>query len=399
MFSWLKPTTSTSYKEKDTPSDAQHTSPPPPPQPLHPRRPSVGKPDDMFALKSLITAVMPAPPTTEQLAARLEKCSVPVSLDPCRTCADPCDIGHAEYPRLFVDHMTDMLGSVRAYGRQVIISTGASDWQKEITDEKNSLAHHLDAAQHKLIHSTKKSVAPSANHVPGLFESADSTSLSILNGSHRTVSDDHESETVIVLPDFKLVTSVDKTAKGAEELWKAALDPDVGRAGLPAQPNIRSFPLPYHCVVLICSHKRRNVRCHIAAPKLEDALITSLESIGWEAHTQLDDPDTLGPALETTPGSPEERDTAFVARLKDVDNEYDNKRVLIVRVSHTGGHKYAGNMIICFPQGASVWYGRMTPHEVPEVVRHTIIGGKILPSLLRGGMHLSRPEGKNIVDW
>ncbi|KDQ20689.1 hypothetical protein BOTBODRAFT_26706 [Botryobasidium botryosum FD-172 SS1] len=392
MFSWPKSTTPASeYKEKlVAAAGAQPTSPPRSPPAPH------RKSDDM--LKSLITAVMPTHPTAEQLGARLEKCSVPVSLDPCRTCADPCDIGHAEYPKHFLNLASDMFGSVRAYGRQVVISTGASDWQRDIEDEKNSLAHYLSPVHHSLVRSTKKTAAPSASHVPGVFESAESTSLSILNGSHRT-PDENNSASVIVLPDFKLVTSVDKTAKGAAELWKAALDPDVGRAGVPAQGNIRSFPLPYQCVVLICSHKRRSMRCHIAAPKLEDALITSLESIGWEAHTQPDDPDTLGPALETIPGSPEERDAAFVSRLKNVDDEYDQKRVLIVRVSHTGGHKYAGNMILCFPQGASVWYGKMTPHEVPEVVRQTIVGGKIMPGLLRGGMHLSRPDGKNIIDW
>ncbi|KDQ15451.1 hypothetical protein BOTBODRAFT_108799 [Botryobasidium botryosum FD-172 SS1] len=325
---------------------------------------------------------MPAHPAAEQLGARLEKCSVPVSFDACRTCADPCDIGHAEYPKQFV-----------------VISTGASDWQHDVKDEKNSLAYHLQSVHHELVRPTEKTAAPSASYILlGVFESADSTALSILNGSHRSPGEGN-SASVIVLPDFKLVTSVDKAAKGAEDLWKAALDPDIGRAGVPAQGNIRSFPLPYQCVVLICSHKRRSMRCHIAAPKLEDALITSLESIGWEAHTQPDDPDTLGPALETIPGSPEERDAAFTARLKNMDDEYDQKRVLILRVSHTGGHKYAGNMILCFPQGASVWYGKMTPHEVPEVVRQTIVGGKVIPGLLRGGMHLSQPGGKNIIDW
>jgi hypothetical protein len=56
----------------------------------------------------------------EKLAADLQDAGVPVSLDPCRSCADPCDVGHLEYPRLFdIDSVSDMLGSVKPYLRQV----------------------------------------------------------------------------------------------------------------------------------------------------------------------------------------------------------------------------------------------------------------------------------------
>ena len=51
------------------------------------------------------------------------------------------------------------------------------------------------------------------------------------------------------------------------------------------------------------------------------------------------------------------------------------------------------------PQGASVWYGRVTPHEVDAIVRETILGGRVLPALLRGGMNLARPGNKTLNDW
>ena len=51
------------------------------------------------------------------------------------------------------------------------------------------------------------------------------------------------------------------------------------------------------------------------------------------------------------------------------------------------------------PRGASVWYGRVTPHEVDAIVKETIIGGRILTPLLRGGMNLSRPGRNNLNDW
>ena len=51
------------------------------------------------------------------------------------------------------------------------------------------------------------------------------------------------------------------------------------------------------------------------------------------------------------------------------------------------------------PSGAAVWYGRVTPHHVDAIVQETILGGRVLPALLRGGMNLARPGNKTLNDW
>ena len=51
------------------------------------------------------------------------------------------------------------------------------------------------------------------------------------------------------------------------------------------------------------------------------------------------------------------------------------------------------------PRGVSVWYGRVTPHEVDAIVKETIIGGRILPALLRGGLNLCHPGQRSLNDW
>lgn len=51
------------------------------------------------------------------------------------------------------------------------------------------------------------------------------------------------------------------------------------------------------------------------------------------------------------------------------------------------------------PQGTSVWYGRVTPHDVESIVKNTIINGQVLPAILRGGMNLARPGCKGLYDW
>ncbi|CAE6516054.1 unnamed protein product [Rhizoctonia solani] len=364
----------------------------------------------MFSALSLVRS----PPQVEELGSKLDSAGVPFTLDPCRACADPCDLGHEEWPNRFdVDLSSDMLGSVKPYGRQVVISTGKSDWVREVTEESNSLAEHLNnvhvteesnsLAEHlnnvhgKLVSSSTARPSKSGGAPAGVFTASDSTRLSILNGSHREVGCTPKTHTVLVFPDYKLVKDVPPTNEGASELWKAVLDPAVGIEGKATDSGMKSWILPYSAVILLCSHKRRDNRCHIAAPVLEDAFTTSLSTLGWDVHTQIDDPAEHGqPALEDLPEPRAEDTKERLQSLRKPESDFA-QRVLILRNSHMGGHKFAGNVIIYFPTGNGVWYGRVSPHEVQTVVESTIIGGKVLPALLRGGTF--KRDGHLLMDW
>ena len=78
--------------------------------------------------------------------------------------------------------------------------------------------------------------------------------VTILNGSHRTVSDDETKETVLVFPDYKVVTEVEASHAGAEELWEHALSPSVDLHSVPrdAKSTVKSWIIPYACVILLC---------------------------------------------------------------------------------------------------------------------------------------------------
>ncbi|XP_006459893.1 hypothetical protein AGABI2DRAFT_184400 [Agaricus bisporus var. bisporus H97] len=357
----------------------------------------------MYSLRKLQAYVLGRPAETEEVCTQLRASSVPVSTADCRSCTDPCDLGHDAYPTRFeVDWESQMLGSVVAYNRQIVISTGKADWEKKITDAQGSLAAYLDdletkeQEEHKPVHHTAaKSVRQG---IPGLFRNSDSNHLSVLNGSHRTICDDDDCDTVFVFPDFKVVTEVERSSQGAQDLWDNYLDPTVNRAGaFPEKTQQRTWILPYSCIILLCSHKKRDNRCGIAAPKLEHAFIRSLEHHGWDADTQLECPSyTYGSPLEDLNVTAEQREEIIKSQLRE---SALSKRALVVKVSHVGGHKYAGNCIIYTPQGAGVWYGRVTPHDVESIVINTIIGGLVLPPLLRGGVNLSRPGCKTLNDW
>jgi len=337
-----------------------------------------------------------------QAFSELQAADVPVSTADCRNCADPCDEGHEEYPKKFdIDFETEMRGSVKPYRRQVIISTGKTDWQHEVTEEEGSLAAHLSKANEKMLASAPKMNGEKAGPPPpaGVFTPSTAMRLAVLNGSLTTCTEDRDMHTVLVMPDFKAISGVAPSALGAETLWKSVLDPTLGSGGAADLPrDFKTWTLPYNCVILLCSHKKRDNRCAIAAPKLETTFIHMLHAEGWEVDTQLDDLSSTGQPLEDIAGTPEVREAEIRRRLHATASQ-EHKRALILKNSHIGGHKFAGNVIIHTPYGVSVWYGRVTPHEVLAIVQNTILEGKVLPSLFRGGMNVSRPGCKSLHDW
>ncbi|KAF7325601.1 hypothetical protein MKEN_00409700 [Mycena kentingensis (nom. inval.)] len=324
------------------------------------------------------------------IRATIAAADVPVSDAPCRGCADPCDEGHPEYPERFkVDMETQMLGTVRPYRRQILISTAAKDWDRDVTSTRGSLAAHVSAVPLKT-----SATVTSAPRSPGIFDTSASTEIAILNGSHASISDGEHEGTVLVFPDYVAVAGVPETSKGAQLLWKSALDPAIPRAVGGGEGGLQTWVLPYACVITMCSHKRRDARCAIAAPKLEQAFSDSLHRRGWAVDNQLEH--FIDHPLEKFEGTSEERQKHVLDSLKSAQS---SKRALILYNSHVGGHKFSGLTIIYTPGGASVWYGRVSPHDVESIVENTIVGGLVLPSLLRGGLGLAKPGCKSLHDW
>ena len=50
--------------------------------------------------------------------------------------------------------------------------------------------------------------------------------------------------------------------------------------------------------------------------------------------------------------------------VRSIPEGNGSKRALLLKVSHVGGHKFAGNMVLYTSSGAGIWHGRVTPKEV-----------------------------------
>ena len=76
----------------------------------------------------------------------------------------------------------------------------------------------------------------------------------------------------------------------------------------------------------------------------------------------------------------------------DVEGYTPTARVGLI--SHIGGHKWAGNVIVYIPPsfkanglaGKGIWYGRVEPSHVEGIVAKTILDGKVVKDMFRGGI-------------
>ena len=98
----------------------------------------------------------------------------------------------------------------------------------------------------------------------------------------------------------------------------------------------------------------------------DTAIVTTLNSRSWEVHTEIE-LDTTSPSLQSissTSSDPTEQEEAVLEYVRNVPEGNGSKRALLLKVSHVGGHKFAGNMVLYTPSGAGIWYGRVTPKQV-----------------------------------
>lgn len=142
--------------------------------------------------------------------------------------------------------------------------------------------------------------------------------------------------------------------------------------------------------VLVCGHEIRDKRCGILGPVVADALTDALHKQGY-----------------TTNGN--DGDGNLLAGIRNGRGDGE-KNASVGLISHIGGHKFAGNVIIYLPAhhplsekvnevrekssdgnersgertGISVWYGRVKPEHADGIVRQTIEDGIVVEELLRG---------------
>lgn len=187
----------------------------------------------------------------------------------------------------------------------------------------------------------------------------------LITASSLPADETPNSTTAYLFPSFRRISSIPHTSEafsnfataylkapklhpmhdGLSAAQKAALTRDESKAALVPAPVPITKP-----TILICGHGGRDQRCGVLGPILQSSFRKELERKGIEGD--------------------------------------------VAQISHIGGHKYAGNVIIYLPpnlegnalKGSGIWYGRVGPEQVEGVVEETITKGRIVGELLRGGV-------------
>jgi hypothetical protein len=152
--------------------------------------------------------------------------------------------------------------------------------------------------------------------------------------------------------------------------------PHLSNTSITSTP-LTSHPCPHAAVILLCSQRTRDARCGQSAPLLRKEFERHLRPLGL--YRDMDD---------QRPGG-----------------------VGIYFINHVGGHKYSANVIVYRrrdfdwykreetraadeEEGASqgIWLARVRPEECENIIRYTVLQGKVLKpeTQLRAGFDRQR---------
>lgn len=323
-------------------------------------------------------------------------------------CLHDCSSCSVNLPKKWsIDEEDKLYGGINGWSRHLIVATGETDWVRSVEDVKGSVmeavAEHMGKVDGKLM--------LSASNIPPPDIAGDQIGP---YGHDRPTN-------VLLMPSFtyidhvtpkhvpQLIESVINTAptnttpldtSTASPANGATKNGDVLHTPLPSPPKdlpagLSLRPCRHKYIILLCSQATRDARCGQSAPLLRKELERHLRPLGLFRDLHDERPGGVG----------------------------------IYFISHVGGHKYSANMMVYRraerrrtvqeqmenggAEAASngvggksnedgeaaqcIWLARVRPEDCENVVRFTVLQGKVVKPerQLRGGFD----REKGIVSW
>lgn len=309
-------------------------------------------------------------------------------------------------PDLDIDHKSIITNNIPVYDSHILIATGQDDWPSRIEDAATSSSEdHRSVPWPRLISHVKEAFGRK-----GILH-GDSRNTLVTASSLPTRAG---GGVVWHIPSWRSYHLPDSARSSRSTISNAdEMDPDLfdllthlstGTAPSASThpPSIASFPITSP-VILICTHNSRDSRCGVLGPLLVD----TFRDVATKLWRDRNEPVPPSPQPGTATG--------------DVGHYPDSSGALVVAgISHVGGHKWAGNVVIYMPPappapdvtalsgdittttdndsretynpdqgsntlaGHAIWYGRVEPRHVEGILRETIFGGRVIRDLARG---------------
>ncbi|PBP19284.1 Sucraseferredoxin-like protein [Diplocarpon rosae] len=285
-----------------------------------------------------------------------------------------------------IDRSKSLNETMAPYAQQVLICTGKDDWLSKIEDENSG--DNLAADIKELI--GRGGIYSDPYHGVVITNGSFPSSVP----SRTTV----QTTSAYLFPSFKYVPFLPRVSfESVQALVKGYLLPKKlhpmhdGQSPIHRDRLLREEDqgrLLYgvqdinDIMVLICGHGGRDMRCGILGPVLREGFEMQLEKEKMHVWTS---------PVQVSDGT--ER-----ARIEDKEQAI-GPAARVGLISHIGGHKFAGNVILYIPPGmktadgqphdfagCGIWYGRVEPKHVEGIIRETVLGGKVILELFRGGI-------------
>ncbi|GLI79332.1 hypothetical protein PoHVEF18_007662 [Penicillium ochrochloron] len=295
-----------------------------------------------------------------------------------------------------IDHEHVLNGTMVGYAQQLIVCTGQRNWTSRIEDDGK------DQGWGNLVRGLKSLMGRGGPYLDP-FNNILVTNSSLKPSPSTT---NHSTASALLFPAFKYIpsipTSIDPSSTtnsptNLKTFIRAFLLPkrlhatqtslsQSKQTSLTRTPELQSTHFPdtidisHSPTILICGHSGRDKRCGIMAPVLETEFQRVLRGVGF---------DSVGSEIE-----------GGVSGGVDAPNHAN-----VGLISHVGGHKYAGNVIVYIPPkmmvrssgsgsgptlhplaGKGIWYGRVEPKHVQGIVDETVLGGRVVTDHFRGGI-------------
>ena len=216
------------------------------------------------------------------------------------------------------------------------------------------------------------------------------------------IIDGEPSSTVLLLPAFTFIDNV--TPKRVPALIDDHINPSATNttplheampASLPSPAEedptaLSSRPCPHRYLILLCSQKTRDARCGQSAPILRREFERHLRPLGLYRDFRDERPGGVG-----------------IYFISHVGGHRYSANVMVYRRSHetassldangTYSHRGEGAHGLLGEASQCIWLARVRPTDCENIVRYTVLQGKVVKpeSQLRGGFN--RVEG--LVSW
>ncbi|OJD13301.1 hypothetical protein AJ78_06225 [Emergomyces pasteurianus Ep9510] len=301
---------------------------------------------------------------------------------------------------LEIDRERDLHGTMAPYSHQVLILTGQPDWRSRIEEDGVEEGWGMLGRGLKGLIGRGGRYADPYNNIMITNSSFPPHSTTMYTPVSTTTT-----ASALLFPSFRHIPTIPVDEPSLDAFVRAFLLPttlhpahnvlpDSQKAHMLRAPSLQPsfFPdttqIQHSPTILICGHGHRDQRCGIMGPLLQAEFRRVLRMKGFNVNGENENGEGSG--------------FAGAAGWANVG-----------LISHIGGHKYAGNVIIYLPPslssassssgvfggkgndeeggatslaGKGIWYGRVEPRHVEGIVVETVLEGRVISEHFRGGV-------------